>query len=149
MTRPLSNSANHALEVCCELEDHLLIDLHEILSERRAGRSDAALPVLLRALQENLERQLGLKENRVFIPSSNATDSSLFREIDILTLEGKSCHPELTRLRVHLASELAVAALSATSREELAGWARSLVAYRRHEKRVLQSQHNQEDGGEA
>jgi hypothetical protein len=71
-------------------------------------------------------------------PKSN--DSGLFRKIDSLKSEGNDCNTELARLRVHVATELAVAALSATSREELAGWARSLVAYRRHEKCVWRSE---------
>ena len=145
MDPPLLSAVNQALEVCCELEDHLLIDLHEILSEPRACCSDAALPVLLCALQENLERQLGLKAH--FASDAKSKDSNLFQEIEALKSEGNDCNTELARIRVQVVTEFAVAALSATSREELAGWARSLVAYRRHEKRVLPSEYDREDGG--
>ena len=142
-----SNGPGKQLEGYSALEYILLGDLRDLLEEQPPDEETCRwLVVVLDALLETLPRELNLKEQDGYLSEVLESYPNWSDQVDRLRAEHEAVFADLQRLRGQIERRTTFAEIADEVRRGLRDWMLAVIAYHRHEKRLVQTAVNLEIG---
>lgn len=145
-TTDSSDLAGTLLEEYAALEFILLGDLRDLLEEAADHLTRKWLRAVLDALLDTLPRRFDLQEQGGYLAEVLEHYPSWHAQVEALRHEQRSLYCKLGDLRGRIVDEVPFAELSDELSTDLRDWMQSLTAYRRHERRMVQTAFNLEVG---
>ncbi len=131
-------SAERTLEEYAALEFILLGDLRVLLQEPLDETTRPWLLSVLDALLETLPRQFRLKDREGYLREVLEEYPSWERQVEELRAERQALFEQLRRLREAVHNRDEFPEVAELAEQQLAEWLRSVVAFHRHENRLVQ-----------
>lgn len=134
------------LEEYATLEYILLGDLRDLLEEPPDDETRKWLLVVLDALLDTLPREFDLQEDDGYLTEVLDNYPNWMRAVEQLHLERDSLFQKLKELRDQVSHQESFTDIANLLRLKLRDWMMTLIAYHRHENRLVQTALNLEVG---
>jgi len=140
------NLRSDLLEEYSTLEYILLGDLRDLLQEPADEETCRWLLAVLDALLETLPREFDLKQQDGYLLEVLENYPNWSGAVERLQIEHTELFLKLKELRGRISQRISFAEIADEARRELKDWMLTLIAYHRHENRLLQTALNLEVG---
>lgn len=140
------NLRSDLLEEYSTLEYILLGDLRDLLQEPADEETCRWLLAVLDALLETLPREFDLKQQDGYLLEVLENYPNWSGAVERLQIEHNELFLKLKELRGRISQRISFAEIADEARRELKDWMLTLIAYHRHENRLLQTALNLEVG---
>ncbi len=139
-------STSEQMEQYTSLEFILLGDLRDLLEEPVDKYTHRWLRAVLDVLLDTLPRQWELREEGGYFADVLRHHPYWYTEVDELRRRQHKLYDKLRHLRARLMERVPYAEISGDLSRELRDWMQSLLAFHRHERRMVQTGFNLEVG---
>lgn len=147
-TTEFTQSVRPLLEEYASLEYILLGDLRDLLEEPSDELTSKWMRAVLDALLDTLPRKFKLQEHGGgYLAEVLEQYPNWYAQVDELQRQQRALYAKLSRLRGRVAEAVPYTEIAESTSNDLRAWMQSLLAYHRHERRMLQTAFNLEVGG--